>query len=121
MSIINSSDQFLKAIIKDTQGLSLNLATKVFNGVVARSPVDTGAFKAAWSISGSSNEGDISFRFTESTGLETSDSEGNTSFDENTFPIISISNPKKYGPALENGHSKQAPNGIVAVTIASIT
>lgn len=31
-----------------------------------------------------------------------------------------IYNPTEYAPALENGHSKQAPNGMVAVTLTHL-
>lgn len=80
--------------------------------VIARSPVDTSAFKSNWRY-----------------GLETRDA----FFNEAARGITELNNleelPKRaagfvhfvsnaapYGPALERGHSQQAPQGLVALT-----
>jgi hypothetical protein len=79
--------------------------------VIARSPKDTGRFKSNWRY-----------------GLETRDAFTTKATDIRTLNNIEelpkaaagfvhfVSNALPYGPALERGHSKQAPQGMVALT-----
>lgn len=63
------------------------ICERVFNEIVDRTPVDTGACAAAWTIS----------------FLDDGECE--------------ISNPIQYTSFLEDGWSKQSPNGMVQVTL----
>jgi hypothetical protein len=63
------------------------LCEEIFNEIVDNTPVDTGECQSAW---------EISFP------------------DDNT---CEISNPTEYASYLEDGHSQQAPNGMVQVAL----
>lgn len=79
--------------------------------VIARSPVDTGAFRGNWNY-----------------GLETRDAFFNAArvgkelnnleeLPQKAAGFVHyVSNHAPYGPALERGHSQQAPQGVVALT-----
>lgn len=79
--------------------------------VIARSPIKTGRFKSNWRY-----------------GLETRDAFTTTNTDIRTLNNIEelpkaaagfvhfISNALPYGPTLERGSSRQAPNGMVGLT-----
>lgn len=120
--LVTSTKEFAQVINRDTNRKAIRLAFKVFNGVKRLSPVRTGAFKAAWVLTINSING-----LPVSPGPDGFFDENNINFNQTGFkfngaeyPTILISNPKKYGPALERGHSKQAPHGMLAVTLASI-
>lgn len=106
----------LKMFAEDTEAKAHDLVREVVletgERVIARSPVDTSAFRSNWRY-----------------GLETRDA----FFNEAARGITELNNleelPKRaagfvhfvsnaapYGPALENGHSGQAPNGVVRLT-----
>lgn len=81
--------------------------------LIARSPVDTGRFRSNWNYSLNAPTAET----TEQTGelfvnhlaaLPTTGAASATHFLQNNLP---------YGPALEYGHSKQAPLGIVGLTV----
>lgn len=79
--------------------------------LITRSPVDTGAFRGNWNY-----------------GLETRDAffnDARIGRELNNLEelpksaagfIHFVSNAAPYGPALERGHSQQAPQGLVALT-----
>lgn len=94
-------------------------ALHALDGVVMKSPVDTGRFRGNWNVS----VGRIDY----SVSVETDKSGGATitkgaAVIEAAKPdqVIYISNNLPYSIALENGHSKQAPIGMVAVTFAEL-
>jgi hypothetical protein len=80
--------------LENTSGLSTDkfemFCEEIFNRIVERTPVDTGACQAAWEIS----------------------------FESDSLCIIYNDTP--YVSFLEDGHSKQAPNGMVAKTLAEL-
>lgn len=65
------------------------ICERVFDEIVARTPVDTGRCADAWTIT----------------------MDGNTCYIDNPTPYVSF---------LEDGHSQQAPNGMVAITLADV-
>lgn len=92
----------------------------VLSGVVEKSPVDTGRFKANWIVSfGTISEGTTDE--VDKIGPPTV-AKGNTVLlaYPDTLPPIYLQNNLPYANRLENGWSKQAPNGMVALTIAEI-
>jgi len=100
-----------------------SLALQVLAGVVLRSPVDTGRFRGSWNVSADSPDhgvlppapaGGVTY------GLP--DIVGKVSKTALTpaFTPVWISNGLPYAQRLEEGWSKQAPTGMVAVTLASI-
>ena len=100
--------------------ITAKLAFDVLRQIVQRCPVDTGRARSSWFAS----EGAPVFS-------ETSriDKSGNPSLERGAkvfngkkqFPVYFITNSLQYVAQLEQGSSKQAPNGFVAVSIVSVT
>lgn len=78
-----------KQVLEVTQKITLDVHAAVVKG----SPVDTGAFRGAWTV-------------------ETP---------QRPFDSGKIENTTPYGPALVHGHSNQAPNGWLDNVVASAT
>lgn len=89
----------------------------VLRRVVLKSPVRTGRFRANWNVGvGKPN-------------LSTSEETANTAMQkgqaqvkgiEDGKIVVYVSNNLDYAEALENGSSKQAPQGVLGVTVAEI-
>lgn len=104
------------------------LAFDAFRGVMLKSPVDTGRFRASWRVG--LNTIDLSVAAEHQS--KTEDGKGAESYSDQTGSqlaklnglkwgmSVSITNNIKYGPALERGHSKQAPNGMLGLTFAEV-
>lgn len=91
------------------------VAIDITSALLMRAPVDTGRFRANWALGiGSPN----------TSTSETLDPSGSATLGQITTQIstvkaggqIFITNSLPYALALERGHSKQAPNGMVALT-----
>ena len=97
------------------------IAMDTLRGVVLKSPVDTGRFRGNWIVSINSP----SMEQTPATDASGSGAinkgmaaiEG---YDVETTSRIYIQNNLPYGNRLENGWSKQAPEGMVSVTLNEI-
>lgn len=94
------------------------ITQQIVNGVIARSPVDSGAFRQSWNVS----EGRPIY-------IQVGRGRGNgsplpapriTVTATTQFPVFYITNGQPYAEELENGSSGQAPAGMVRVTLASI-
>lgn len=91
------------------------IALEIWVGVVKMSPVDTGRFRASWNLT----EGHVD------TSVKP---EGKHSYprpsalrgNPDNFAVTWITNNLPYAVPLEEGHSKQAPFGMVRVTLASV-
>lgn len=108
----------------------VNYAFALYSSIVKKTPVDTGRARANWNVSVGSNDTSITEE-TKKNGLKHEISEINPNGDESIF----ISNNLPYIEKLEyggypnppksksgktvNGYSKQAPNGMVGVTLAN--
>lgn len=93
--------------------LTKQIALEGFSSVVEKTPVDTGFARNSWFI-------DVG-------GLqrETNNGAGTAGEAANVeraqpFQVITIANGAEYIGALENGHSQQAPVGMVDPTIATL-
>lgn len=95
-----------------------SLALQGLQGVVKRSPVDTGRFKGNWRV----GIGDPDLRF----NWDLKDKAGSYTISRGKAAIASaadsvkiyVTNTTPYGPYLEDGHSTQAARGgIIAVTL----
>lgn len=104
--------------IEDAIGL---IAMDSLRGIVMKSPVDTGRFRGNWIVSKNS--------FNNTTNQITDKSGGPTinkgsqviqSFNYKKDHSIIIQNNLPYANRLENGWSKQAPNGMVALTLSEM-
>lgn len=107
--------EFAKKAKGDTQEIVRKVAIDVATKVVLRSPVDTGRFRANWITTLDAPATDV---------LADLDPSGSTAIgaavsavsDAALGQTIYIANNLPYARALEDGHSKQAPQGMVALT-----
>lgn len=96
---------------------TLEVSEEIFDGVVEKSPVRTGSFRASWNVTVNQADESIVIGGSPEYPLRAS-----------VFPKLSIkpgdkiiiNNSTVYGPKLENGYSDQAPLGMVSVTLASL-
>lgn len=96
------------------------LAMEGLSRMVLRSPVDTGRFRGNWTVSIGGPDRSAS---------HPEDKNGGATITRGTAPIAALTEPKvvwmlnslPYANRLENGWSKQAPAGVVAVTVAELT
>ncbi len=96
---------------------TLEISKQVFDGVVSRTPVRTGSLRASWraAVGGP----DLSV---------VKNSDPNSPLPAPKFPLTSvplyakvfISNSQRYVMPIEYGWSKQAPQGMIRVTLASL-
>ncbi|PDT24461.1 HK97 gp10 family phage protein [Rhizobium hidalgonense] len=94
-------------------------AMHALSSVVMKSPVDTGRFRGNWNVAVNAVDYSVS---------EVTDKSGGSTIAKGVATIeaaapeqaIFISNNVPYAVALENGHSKQAPAGVVALTFAEL-
>lgn len=99
--------------------ITRHLALQALNGVVLKSPVDTGRFRANWNVSFGTQNLSTSTK-TDKSGQETI-AAGRTMIDSLTqLNVVWLSNNLPYANRLENGWSKQAPNGMVNLTFAEL-
>ena len=92
------------------------IGLKVLRGVVLKTPVDTGRAMANWQLSINIPKTDV-----KKTTKNTAVADGNRTL--KTIKLgedIYITNNLPYIGRLERGHSKQAPRGMVALTLAEI-
>lgn len=94
------------------------IAMDTLRGVVLKSPVDTGRFRGNWIVSLNSPSMEQT-PATDASGSATMNKnmaaiEG---YDVETTSRIYIQNNLPYGNRLENGWSKQAPKGMVSLTL----
>lgn len=94
-----------------------DLAKRIFHGVVLRSPVYTGSFRASWRVSLNTPDNSIVVGGSPRFPLAPP-----------TFPNLPrlkagdqviISNSQPYAMRLEHGWSKQAPLGVLSLTLSS--
>jgi len=97
------------------------IAMDSLRGVVMKSPVDTGRFRGNWIVSKNAAK-KTSSQVTDKNGGQTITKGSGVidTFDMNTDSRIIIQNNLPYANRLENGWSKQAPNGMVALTVAEM-
>lgn len=93
-------------------------AVELLRGVVFKTPVDTGRARGNWLVGvGAAREGTV--KATDKTGAKAI-LQGTANIAElDGESSVFITNNLPYIGRLEKGHSKQAPAGMVAVTVAS--
>lgn len=108
---------FMKTVNLSVERKTLEVSEAVYDGVVERSPVDTGGFRASWNASVGEPNNEVVVGGSSENPLSPP-----------TFPDLDvkgmkpvyITNNTPYGLELEHGHSDQAPSGMVAATLASL-
>lgn len=118
-----------------SEALDINMTTMiqktifdVLDGITSKNPVLTGRSRASWNVtlgkvdpsnlpaSGFSVDGGISIG--EISSILNSRKAG---LEIKPYAKYFITNSVEYIEALENGHSKRAPNGMVAITVSEFT
>lgn len=115
----------LSRICAKAQGNTENVVRKVmietFTKVVLKSPVDTGRFRANWNCAVSNFDASTS---------EATDKGGRSSISKITTKVaatkidgapVYLTNSLPYAKRLEEGYSKQAPSGMVKLSLLEIT
>lgn len=96
------------------------LAGEGLRRVVLKTPVDTGRARGSWQVShGSPAVGDPD-RTDPSGGVSIAEGLAEIQQGTDPFGVVYITSNLAYILALENGHSGQAPEGMVATTIAEL-
>lgn len=95
------------------------LAMHALRGVVMKSPVDTGRFRGNWNVAVNRIDYSVTAETDKSGGSVIAKGAAIIASAE-PDQAICISNNVPYAVALEFGHSKQAPAGIVALTFAEL-
>jgi hypothetical protein len=119
MSFKGDLEKFEVGSIGDAQLFIRRAALEIYRGVVLKSPVDTGRFRANWNVSLGVNDYSTT-TYTSAKGPvdETELAKANAVLkmltgDGSAF----ISNGLPYAARLETGYSNQAPFGMVDVTL----
>lgn len=110
---LRSVKEFAKAIQLPVATVTQRLALEVFTGVVKRTPVDTGRARSGWQMAiGEIPTGSPSSSASPPSTPSVQGIDGKRS--------VFIVNNVHYIVFLEAGHSRQAPSGMIAVTMAGI-
>lgn len=92
------------------------IALDMFSRVIQKSPVDTGRFKGNWQVAiGSIPSGTL--QVDDKAGTATIAKVTAETLNLRAGQTITLVNNLEYARALEYGHSKQAPNGMVRLTV----
>ena len=100
---------------KNLNDVKKEVAISLYSSIVKKTPVDTGRARGNWHISVGQENYDTFDKVTKSP-LKSEYSKMENSGDKPTY----IQNNLPYIVALEYGHSKQAPNGMVGITVANM-
>lgn len=113
--------QFTLQVLRDGSELQRKITAAMLQGVVLKSPVNTGTFRGNHRVS----VGSVDY----TKDFQKVDKSGTTTIADGMAKVLSIqsgmrvfiSNNLPYAVALENGHSGQAPLGIYSITFQSVT
>ena len=107
---------FSKAVDVTLDQVVRKLAFDFLDGVLRRSPVDTGRFRGSWRVAVATPDLSVEGEdFTGSAGTVTPEQQATI----NTATIhdqVRVTNNLPYAEPLEDGHSGQAPSGVFRVT-----
>jgi hypothetical protein len=112
----NAVDRFIHRARDGAQQRTRAVAVALLSRVIDRSPVDTGRFRASWNIV-SGEDADLSV-------AKEGKNDGSGVMAKSVALQLTnayvVSNNLPYGPALEAGYSKQAPQGVVRLSIIDV-
>lgn len=101
-------------VVEDTVQLARRIGLELISRIVKRTPVDTGRARANWQLQFNEvNDAEVFEQDPVSAALSKLSNVGG-------LGTIYIFNNVPYIEALERGHSKQAPNGMVALSVAEV-
>lgn len=133
-TFIRDLDRFADRLEIDIHTLVRHVSLFVFKGVVMKSPVDTGRFRASWNIGVNTIDNSVmpeikavitsgvkSMERSNAKAVATRKALAKTKVlaqVRDNYPAVYITNNLPYAKRLEDGHSeKQAPNGMVRLTM----
>ncbi len=120
-TFLRDINRFADSIGIKTETVIKKLSLQVFTGVVQKTPVDTGRARSAWviGINKAEDSPDVEGE-TFTAGSATAKAMGQIASLSQIGPFskVFISNSLPYIVSLEDGSSTQAPEGMVAVTLA---
>lgn len=91
------------------------------NLIDAKSPVDTGRFRGNWSLAIGAPDTSVTATVDPSGGATVArNANAMMAYPEKAWPPVYITNNLPYAERLEDGYSKQAPGGMVALTYAEL-
>lgn len=93
------------------------VAIEMLTRIVMRSPVDTGRFRANWTVSIGTRRYGFTTEDVDPSGRNTILEGVKVLTGYKAGPIIFLTNGLPYGRRLEDGWSQQAPSGFVAITV----
>ena len=105
-------NKFAKATNLEIEEVVRKVAFDVYTGVVQKTPVDTGRAKSNWNIGKGSIDYSIRLKDFSFRAMPINKGAGKN--------VIYITNSLPYINRLENGWSKQAPKGMVTLTMNDI-
>lgn len=118
-------DEFVKVQVpKKALAVQQKIALDALRLVVKKSPVDTGRFRGEWQLSLTrttklTNRLDKRRRGTNPNGDVVAQEAANIA-SADPYGVIWLTNALPYAEALENGHSKQAPQGVLALSLTEL-
>lgn len=105
---------------QDILDLTVEISLQALRGIVQMSPVDTGRFRGNWITSVSAPDPTV-YDAVRPAAAPINEADAKLSGLDELPNIIYLQNNLPYANRLENGYSKQAPQGMVGVTMANIT
>jgi hypothetical protein len=115
-------DAFAKALELNIGIVARRVTLDIHGRVSDISPVDTGRFRASWGIHPHSIPSDSGAAATtgEPDSVALSEQQGRIVMNdrEDPYTVWWVYNNLPYAQALENGHSGQAPSGVLALALA---
>lgn len=118
MSWTIKPSEFTEVVETDIAQLRTHVSLDLMRGIILKTPVDTGRARGSWNVTYSSPAPLDSVR---SAGEAISSNTQNIALKaQSPYEVVVISNSLPYIRKLENGSSKQAPAGMVSVSVESI-
>lgn len=113
-------DKVFKEQVEDVAILILQkVAMEGLSRVVLKSPVDTGRFRGNWTVSIDQRSG-VATDAKDKNGNQTIAAGSSVITGITDLRVVWLENNLPYAERIENGWSKQAPAGVVALTVAEI-
>lgn len=111
-----SLQKFAEKAKQDVDTVARKVAFEAFSAVVMRSPVDTGQFRANWLLSVGAPAQGYTLKKTDPSGAQAT-AEASKALNIPAGNVVYFVNNLPYAQRLEFGWSKQAPGGMVRLTI----
>lgn len=109
------------AKLREVKGAVESVGLEALSRVVQKSPVHTGRFKGNWALSIETPYLATTEQIDPGGGATIAAGEAVLArYPDGEWPVIYVQNNLPYAVPLEDGHSKQAPGGMVALTVAEL-